>query len=322
MWSALGAAVATELSGIRRRRPPLRHRAPPPAPRLVEGDRRHPRRERVQLLAALRSHPRSHQRLLHRILGGGVAPGRKGHGVHHARVVARQEPADLGFVRRASLRWILAWGALTVTDRRTHPGPRSVVIARSFLGREPGRGTLRSRCRPPVPSPVSWPAPAPFEGLPARLRLLRGTGHDPVPRRARDRARGGPSLDPADRHGRSAMGHPLVDAGGPAFARRARRDVLRVVHDELALLSEPRVDPHRPVPAYDGGVPARPSRTAASSRSTTRRRSPPRCAPAAIAPGSSGSTSTRTNPTRSRATCRRAGTAGWRSCTPNTSTTA
>ncbi len=54
------------------------------------------------------------------------------------------------------------------------------------------------------------------------------------------------------------MGHALVDAGGPALARRARRHVLGVVHDELALLPEPRVDPHRPVPAHHGRVPASP----------------------------------------------------------------
>ncbi len=175
MWSALGAAVATELSGIRRRRPPLRHRAPPPAPRLVEGDRRHPRRERVQLLAALRSHPRSHQRLLHRILGGGVAPGRKGHGVHHARVVARQEPADLGFVRRASLRWFLARGELTVTDRRTHPGRdrlSSPIVSRPRTGT--GYAPLAMPPAGPFPlhGPLRRPASRAFRLASASLAAL------------------------------------------------------------------------------------------------------------------------------------------------------
>ena len=71
------------------------------------------------------------------------------------------------------------------------------------------------------------------------------------------------------------MGHALVDAGGPALARRARRHVLGVVHDELALLPEPCVDPHRASTRTPRACTGKPSRTAASSPSTTRRRSPP-----------------------------------------------
>ena len=51
------------------------------------------------------------------------------------------------------------------------------------------------------------------------------------------------------------------------------RHLRGVVHHELALLPEPGVDPDRCVPAHDGGVPPGLAATAASGRSTTRRRS-------------------------------------------------
>ncbi len=227
---------------------PLRHRAPPPAPRLVERHRGHPRRERLQLLASFGSHPRSHQCLLHRVLRGWVAPGREGHGVHHARVLALQEPADLGVVqfRFPSLepgsgrRSSPIVGRLPVPDRLSSAEMRS--RARSGDGVRSARDALRTLF------PALWPSPRP----------ARGARRDALPRLTRGGPRGGTTLDPPDRHGRPAMGHALVDAGGPALTRRAWRHVLGVVHDELALLPEPCVDPHRPVPAHHGRVPASP----------------------------------------------------------------
>src|SRR5688572_25456054 len=77
----------------------LGHRPPPPAPREVQGHGGNPRGERSELFASFRSHPCADQRLLHGVLRCGVASGRKCHGVHQARVVAREEPADLCFVQ-------------------------------------------------------------------------------------------------------------------------------------------------------------------------------------------------------------------------------
>ena len=124
---------------------PFRHRPPPAAPRLVQGHGGHPRRQRLQSFSSLGPHPRSHQCLLHRVLRSGVAPGRKGHGVHHARVVARKEPADLGVVqsRFPSRR------SLTVTDRRTPRSLDRLSWLRSFSathrdGVRSGRDAARS----------------------------------------------------------------------------------------------------------------------------------------------------------------------------------
>ncbi len=77
----------------------------------------------------------------------------------------------------------------------------------------------------------------------------------------------------------------MVDAGGPAVSGGARRQLLGVVHDELALLPEPRVDPHGGVSAHDGGVPPGASVRRLQVVQTTRRRSRRSCTTPAIATG-------------------------------------
>ena len=230
---------------------------------------------------------------------GTRAPGTRG---------SRRRPVPLPFVEPSA------------RGRRSSPivGRLPVRIGchrpRSFSGALRWRGTLRPRCAShplPAPWPALWPSPRP----------ARGARRDAVPRLTRGGPRGGTALDPPDRHGRPAMGHALVDAGGPALTRRARRHVLGVVHDELALLPEPCVDPHRPVPAHHGRVPAGPPvrRLQVLRRhDDDRHRAPVRWVPHRLL-----REVPRLLPIRRarRATSHRDGTAGSRSCTPSTSST-